>query len=68
MAKAKASGPDPSRKPGGEGLPYSDLEEVIGGPESKNMDLAGGSLGEGKGVKGSASLPPVKKGKGGPKG
>ena len=64
--KSKASGPDPSRKPGGEGLPYSDLEEVIGGPESKNLGLEG-SLGESKGVKGSASLPPVKKGKGGPK-
>ena len=64
--KAKAGKPDAGKKPGGEGLPYSPAEPCVGGP----IDGApkGSGLGEGYGVKGGKSIPPVLKGKGGPSG
>lgn len=54
-----------NKKPGSEGLPYSDAAEVAGGP----IDGApkGEGLGEGYEVKGSSDIPAVIKGKGGPK-
>ena len=53
-----------NKKPGSEGLPYSDAAQVAGGPIDGAP--AGEGLGESFGVKGSADLPPVIKGKGGP--
>lgn len=63
--KSKPNGPDAGRKCGGEGLNYTPAAQVAGGPIEN--DAKGSGLGEGKGVNGSASLPPVIKGKGGPK-
>lgn len=55
----------PEKKPGSEGLPYSDAKQVAGGPIEG--EAKGEGLGESFGVKGEASQQPVIKGKGGPK-
>jgi hypothetical protein len=63
--KTKASGPDQKRKPGSEGLPYSDAAQVCGGPV--DGEIKGSGLGESFEVKGGKDVPGVIKGKGGPK-
>jgi hypothetical protein len=55
--KAKPSKPNPKIKPGGE-LKYGNAENIVGGPiENNPID----GINADKPVKGSASLPPVKK-------
>lgn len=44
-------------KPGDEGLPYKDAEDVCGGPLDNQPEQG---LGAEKGVDGKSSLPPVK--------
>ena len=64
--KTKAKGgPDSSRKPGDEGLPYSPVAQVTGGPDFDGAK--GDGLGAGYEVKGGKEVPGVIKGKGGPK-
>lgn len=64
--KGKPSKPDASRKPGGE-LPYSDVQEVVGGPIVE--DLQGPGLGaESFGITGSKGDPSSPKEKNGPTG
>ena len=55
--KTKASGPDQKRKPGNEGLPYSDAAQVCGGPVDDQPEPG---LKPEKGVKGSGSIKPPK--------
>ena len=57
MAKANPGKPNYKNKPGGE-LPYKNVADVIGGPPDNNPQPG---LNPDKPVKGSASLPPVKK-------
>jgi len=52
-AKMKSKGPDASRKPGDEGLPYSSPEKVLGGPAEDNPEQG---LKPEKGVKGGSSV------------
>ena len=57
MAKIKPGKPNYNNKAGGE-LKYKNVADVVGGPIDNE---ASKGLSVGKGVRGSKSLPPVKK-------
>ena len=65
--KAKAGKPDKHGKITSYGLPTSPAEGVAGGPIENDLH-EGSGLGADYEVKGSTSLPPVNKGKGGTSG
>jgi hypothetical protein len=57
MAKIKPSKPNANNKAGGE-LKYGNADNIVGGPIVDNPSTG---LNADKGVKGSSTLPPIKK-------